>query len=93
MWTDFRKNDQTIKEKLFLTISLLINFGILFTFKYFNFLNESVYAILEFFNIRWIVPNLDLLLPVGISFYTFQAVGYTIDVYRGNLKAEKHFGI
>ena len=87
------KTTKRSKKRLFLIISLLINFGILFTFKYFNFLNESVYAILEFFNIRWIVPNLDLLLPVGISFYTFQAVGYTIDVYRGNLKAEKHFGI
>lgn len=39
-------------------------------------------------NIRWTVSNLDLLLPVGISFYTFQAVKYTIDVYRGDLKAE-----
>jgi len=81
------------RKRLFLTISLLINFGILFTFKYFNFLNESVYTMLEYFNVRWTVPNLDLLLPVGISFYTFQAVGYTIDVYRGDLKAERNFGI
>jgi len=81
------------RKRLFLTISLLINFGILFTFKYFNFLNESVFSVLEYFNVRWTVPNLDLLLPVGISFYTFQAVGYTIDVYRGDLKAEKNFGI
>ncbi len=81
------------RKRLFLTISLLINFGILFTFKYFNFLNESVFTVLEFLNIRWMIPNLDLLLPVGISFYTFQAVGYTIDVYRGDLKAEKNFGI
>ena len=81
------------RKRLFLTISLLINFGILFTFKYFNFLNESVFSVLEYFNLRWTVPNLDLLLPVGISFYTFQAVGYTIDVYRGDLKAERNFGI
>ena len=77
----------------FLVISLVINFSILFTYKYFDFLNESVYYILSLFNIRWHVPNLDLLLPVGISFYTFQAVGYTIDVYRGDLKAEKNLGI
>jgi len=48
---------------------------------------------LEYFNIRWQVPNLDILLPVGISFYTFQAVGYTIDVYRREIKAEKNIGI
>lgn len=87
------RTDTCFKKKLFLTISLIINFGILFTFKYFDFLNESVFTVLESLNLRWTVPNLDLLLPVGISFYTFQAVGYTIDVYRGDLKAEKHFGI
>lgn len=81
------------QKKTWLTISLIINFGILFVFKYFNFINESVYELLSFLHIRWEVPNLDLLLPVGISFYTFQAVGYTIDVYRGDIKAERHFGI
>lgn len=79
------------KKKLFLTISLIINFSILFVFKYFNFINESVFVILEHLGIRWNVPNLDVLLPVGISFYTFQAVGYSIDVYRGGVKAERNF--
>lgn len=81
------------QKKTWLTISLIINFGILFVFKYFNFINESVFELLSFLHLRWEVPNLDLLLPVGISFYTFQAVGYTIDVYRGDIKAEKHLGI
>lgn len=82
------------KRKLFLLIfSLIINFGILFLYKYFNFFNESVYAVLDLLNIRWKVPNLDLLLPVGISFYTFQAVGYTVDVFRGDLKTERNFSI
>ena len=80
-------------KRVFLTISLVINFGILITFKYFNFLNDAVFQLMESLNFKWDVPNLDLLLPVGISFYTFQAVGYTIDVYRGKHKAEKHFGI
>ena len=86
-------HDDRKKKRLFLTLSLVINFGILFIFKYFNFINGAVFSMLDFMNIRWHVPNLDILLPVGISFYTFQAVGYTIDVYRGDIKAEKHLGI
>lgn len=84
-------NKEKHRKKLFLTISLIINFSILFVFKYFNFINDSVFSIMEYFGIRWNVPNLDVLLPVGISFYTFQAVGYSIDVYRGTIKAEKSF--
>jgi len=87
------KTDNVSKRKLYLTLSLIINFGILFLYKYYNFINTSVFSIFEYFNIRWEVPNLDLLLPVGISFYTFQAVGYTIDVYRKEIKAENHIGI
>ena len=48
---------------------------------------------LQYFNIRWESPNLYILLPVGISFYTFQAVRYTIDVYRRDIKAEQNIGI
>ena len=79
------------KQKAFLVTSLVINLAILFVFKYFNFINESVFSVLELFGVRWTVPNLDILLPVGISFYTFQALGYSIDVYRGTIKAEKNF--
>ncbi|MBR0047401.1 MAG: MBOAT family protein [Bacteroidaceae bacterium] len=79
------------KQKAFLVTSLVINFAILFVFKYFNFINESVFTLLEMSGLRWNVPNLNILLPVGISFYTFQAVGYSIDVYRGTIKAERNF--
>lgn len=79
------------KQKGFLTISLVLNFTILFVFKYFNFLNDSIFGLLSCVGLRWPVPNLDILLPVGISFYTFQAVGYSIDVYRGSIQAEKDF--
>ena len=85
--------DQKPYKKLFLILNLLINLGILFVFKYFNFINESVFGLLETLGIRWTVPNLKLLLPVGISFYTFQAIGYSIDVYRGTIKAEHNFGL
>lgn len=82
-----------LRKRLFLTISLILNFSILIIYKYFNFLNSTLKALIENTGLSWDVPNLDLLLPVGISFYTFQAVGYTIDVYRGTIKAERHFGI
>ena len=79
------------KQKAFLTASLVLNFGILFVFKYFNFINDSIFGLLSSVGLRWNVPHLDVLLPVGISFYTFQAVGYSIDVYRGSIKAERNF--
>ena len=56
-----------------------------------NFINGSIFDLFSFWGLRWSVPNLDILLPVGISFYTFQAVGYSIDVYRGTIKAERNF--
>lgn len=78
------------KKKVFLVLNLLINLGILFIFKYYNFINESIFQLLGLWGIRWEVPGLGVLLPVGISFYTFQAIGYSIDVYRGDLKAERN---
>jgi len=86
-----RHADDKPKQKAFLAVSLVINFAILLFFKYFDFINESVFSLLEMAGIRWTVPNLDVLMPVGISFYTFQAVGYSIDVYRGTIKAERNF--
>ncbi len=88
------KNKDNVKSrKMFLTISIVINFSILFIFKYYNFINDNVWNLMTFLGVKWRVPNLDILLPVGISFYTFQAVGYTIDVYKGTIKAEKNFFI
>lgn len=81
------------KRKLFLLLSLSSNLGILFLFKYFNFLNASARALFDHFNIFYNVPMFELLLPVGISFYTFQTMSYVIDVYRGDQKPEKHFGM
>ena len=73
-------------------ISFSSNLAILFFYKYFNFLNESILTLSTKLGVEWNVPNFDVLLPVGISFYTFQALSYTMDVYRGDMKAEKHFG-
>lgn len=81
------------KQKLVLSVSLITNLLILFIFKYLNFSIDTVNSLFKYINISSIIPNLDLLLPVGISFYTFQALSYSMDVYKGKVKAEKHFGI
>jgi alginate O-acetyltransferase complex protein AlgI len=79
-------------KKLFLSLSLLGNLGMLFTFKYFDFFLYNSEAFLTQFNVFYDSPLLDVLLPMGISFYTFQTLSYTIDVYKGRAKAEKHLG-
>lgn len=74
-----------------LVVGLLINLGILFVFKYGNFALGTLNAVLQRLHIGGIDGRFNLLLPVGISFYTFQALGYIIDVYRGDVRAEKNF--
>ena len=74
-----------------LLLSLLTNLGILFYFKYYNFLAENVQILLELFTTEWIVPPHSFLLPVGISFFTFQTLSYTIDVYNEKQLPEKDF--
>jgi len=81
------------KRKKWLLISLFSNLGILFGFKYFNFVNANVQALFDNFNIFYGVPAFDILLPIGISFYTFQTLSYTIDVYNGKTPAQNHLGI
>jgi alginate O-acetyltransferase complex protein AlgI len=87
------KEEGQRKKKLLLLVSLLVNIGLLFAFKYFNFVSDSLRLVLANFSIQFSAPVLKVLLPVGISFYTFQTLGYTIDVYRGKIKPEKHLGI
>lgn len=87
------KRETQKERKPFLIVSLISNLGLLFSFKYFNFLNESAREVVDHFGGHYPIPYLDVLLPVGISFYTFQTMSYSIDVYWGKLKPEKHFGI
>jgi D-alanyl-lipoteichoic acid acyltransferase DltB (MBOAT superfamily) len=77
------------RRKAFLWLSVISNFGMLGFFKYFNFFAENVAAALRSFGLDASEPTLRILLPVGISFYTFQAMSYTIDVYKGELKARR----
>jgi alginate O-acetyltransferase complex protein AlgI len=81
------------KRKFYLTLSLIANIGVLALFKYYNFLNWNLTWLLEGFSLKNPVSFLSIALPVGLSFHTFQAMSYTIEVYRGNQKAEHHFGI
>lgn len=80
-----------IKKRLILAASLAINLLILFFFKYYNFFSDSVQFICSKIGAEAKLPAFSVLLPVGISFYTFQALGYSIDVYRGTVKAEHNF--
>ena len=86
------KTEKESLKKLYLIITLVVCLGILVFFKYFNFLSHSVTALIRLFGGETVDFTLDLILPVGISFYTFQTLSYVIDVYRGQLKAEKHLG-
>ena len=86
----YKEKDGSIKmQKFLVALNCLGCLGLLFYFKYFNFLSESISSFLQGFNIPNGTLLIDVILPVGISFYTFQTVGYVIDVYRGDTKAEK----
>lgn len=81
------------QRKMYLWLSIIVNVGFLSFFKYFNFFNENLSLALGQLSVRNPIPNLDILLPIGLSFHTFQAMSYTIEVYRGNQRAERHLGI
>ena len=87
-----KQQDNKKARKLCLVVTLVACLGVLFFFKYFNFLSGSVTALLRAFTLPVDDFFLDLVLPVGISFYTFQTLSYVIDVYRGTIRAERHFG-
>lgn len=86
-----KKNSKQLKS-FWLILSFIINLGILFLFKYFNFLSGILAKLGEIIGITITPPVFDILLPVGISFYTFQALSYTVDVYRGHIPCEKNLG-
>jgi len=81
------------RKRLFLSISLVTNLGLLFAFKYFNFFSDATRAVFAHANILYAIPQFKVLLPVGLSFYTFQSLSYTIDVYRGKQEPERHVGL
>ena len=86
-----QKHEKVRVRKLLLWISILANLGFLGFFKYYNFFVESFVDAFSFFGTDISAGTLNIILPVGISFYTFQTLSYSIDVYRGNLKATRNF--
>lgn len=81
------------RRKLFLLLSIVANVGVLAVFKYYNFFATNINDLLGAGHGSGGLPLLSIILPIGLSFHTFQAMSYTIEVYRGHQKAERHFGI
>lgn len=88
---EVKHKNSTVKKKWIVAISFIINLSILFFFKYFNFTMETLNTALSALNIEFPLPQISVLLPVGISFYIFQALSYTMDIYRGDVEAEHNF--
>lgn len=88
--------DRTPKEntkRLYMRLNILLILIPLFFYKYFGAINNSILSLMTEKGLHWPLPEMSFLLPVGISFYTFVAIGYTIDVYNEDVEAEKDFGI
>ncbi len=83
------ENAQGHRKKVFLVMSLCANIGILGFFKYFNFVNDNLAALAQFLDWNYSIQHLRIILPIGLSFHTFQSMSYTIEVYRGHVKAER----
>ena len=80
------RGDRSCHDRTWAAANIVLNLGILAVFKYLNFLRDSFVDLLGLFGVSPDWPTLNILLPVGISFYTFQAISYTVDVYRGDIK-------
>jgi len=84
--------EDEVRKKLVLIISVVLQLSILFVYKYIGLFSESINSLLNLLDVDKQIPTFKLLLPLGISFFTFQILSYCIDVYRGHVKPEKNFG-
>lgn len=85
------QSESEIKKRLYLVASVISNLSLLSYFKYSQFLSDSLSDLLQFFGYQYTSPEFDIVLPLGISFYTFQTLSYSLDVYRGEIKPWKSF--
>jgi D-alanyl-lipoteichoic acid acyltransferase DltB (MBOAT superfamily) len=86
------ESSENSKKKIWLVLSLLSNILLLGFFKYFNFFNDNLQQVFTLFGKDFHPVNLNIILPIGLSFHTFQSMSYTIEVYKGKQKAERHIG-
>lgn len=89
----FIENSKGSRRHFFLVLSICANVGVLSYFKYYNFFISNFQFLFHYFHSSFPLSLMNIILPIGLSFHTFQAMSYTIEVYRGNQKAERHFGI
>ena len=87
------ENAPAHRKRSLLALSIVANVGVLAIFKYFNFINGNLAALSQALGWNYGIQSLEIILPIGLSFHTFQAMSYTIEVYRGHQKAERDFGI
>ena len=87
------KTNNFKRKKQYLILSIVSTCLVLFAFKYVNFFQENMIWLSEKFHFNYPKKLIDIALPIGLSFHTFQSLSYVIEVYKGNQKAEKHFGI
>jgi len=85
------KQENKTKRKQILFVSIFVNIGLLFAFKYFNFFLDNISDVCSILGVEISLKSLNIILPVGISFYTFQTLSYTIDVYRNKIKPTNDF--
>ena len=85
------RSERGAVKKLWLALTLTVCLGVLFFYKYFDFLSLSAYSLVSLLGGEVSLVTLNLILPVGVSFYTFQTLSYVIDIYRGDIESEKNF--
>ena len=86
------RQDEKRQKKRLMVMGVFVLVMFLGWFKYFNFVNDSLRAMAGLMGWNYDIPYQDIVLPLAISFYTFQAISYLVDLYRGKLKAERHYG-
>jgi alginate O-acetyltransferase complex protein AlgI len=91
IWLGVEKDEK--KRKQIITLSILANLGVLVVFKYYNFFIDNINEVSTIFGRTFKMNYLGIILPIGLSFHTFQAMSYTIEVYRNKFPSEKHLGI
>jgi len=91
IWIEDTEDPQ--KKRRYMLMSVVSVCTVLFFFKYFNFFNENIAAVAAVFHWNYSIESLRIVLPIGLSFHTFQSLSYVMEVYRGRQRAERHFGL